>query len=133
LLTPVVHPANSQLATPSEDTPFFYWSIKPWFLTERKFSIVLIMPSSCGSQRCVICAHHESRPPVGLPLPPREAVEPSPLFRSGPHAGDHPKLAIPAVGQANRRSPETPNTPGHHRSRTPALHRRPPIGEEKGT
>ena len=33
LLTPVVRPANSQLATPSEVTPFSYWSIKPWFLT----------------------------------------------------------------------------------------------------
>ena len=34
LLTPVVRPAKSQPATPSEVTCFSYWSIKPWFLTE---------------------------------------------------------------------------------------------------
>ena len=34
LLTPVVRPTTSQLATPSEATPFSYWSIKPWFHTE---------------------------------------------------------------------------------------------------
>ena len=38
LLTPVVRPANSQPATPSEATPFSYWSIKPWFLTEGKLT-----------------------------------------------------------------------------------------------
>ena len=38
LPTPVVHPANSQLATPSEATLFSYWSIKPWFLTEGKLA-----------------------------------------------------------------------------------------------
>ena len=37
-LTPVVRPANSQTATPSEATPFSYWSIKPWFLTEGKLA-----------------------------------------------------------------------------------------------
>ena len=46
LLTPVVRPAISQLATPSEATPFSYWSIKPWFLTEGKLITVLIIPSS---------------------------------------------------------------------------------------
>ena len=46
LLTPVVRPANSQLATPSEVTPFSYWSIKPWFLTEGKLAVVLITPFS---------------------------------------------------------------------------------------
>jgi hypothetical protein len=49
LLTPVVRPATSQLATPSEVTPFSYWSIKPWILTEGKLAIVLIVPSSWGS------------------------------------------------------------------------------------
>ena len=34
LLTPVVRPTTNQLATPSEATPFSYWSIKPWFHTE---------------------------------------------------------------------------------------------------
>ena len=33
-LTPVVRPANSQTATPSEATPFSYWLIKSWFHTE---------------------------------------------------------------------------------------------------
>jgi hypothetical protein len=27
---------------------FSYWSIKPWFLTEVKFTVVLIIPSSWG-------------------------------------------------------------------------------------
>ena len=49
LLTPVVRPANSQPATPSEATLFSYWSIKPWFLTEGKLAAVLIIPSSWGS------------------------------------------------------------------------------------
>ena len=53
-LTPVVRPANSQTATPSEVTPFSYWSIKPWFLTEGKLAAVLIIPSSWGSQRIAI-------------------------------------------------------------------------------
>src|SRR3954464_5799082 len=43
LLTLVVRPATSRFATPSEATPFSYWSIKPWFITEGK--------SCC-------CAHH---------------------------------------------------------------------------
>ena len=51
LLTPVVRPANSQLAIPSEATLFSYWSIKPWFHTEGKLATVLIIPSSWGSQR----------------------------------------------------------------------------------
>ena len=46
--------ANSQTATPSEATPFSYWSIKPWFLTEGKLATVLIIPSSWGSQRIAI-------------------------------------------------------------------------------
>ena len=58
LLTPVVRPANSQPATPSEATPFSYWSIKPWFLTEGKLAAVLIIPSSWGSQRIAIGEHH---------------------------------------------------------------------------
>jgi hypothetical protein len=45
LLTPVLRPANSQLATPLEVTPFSYWSIKPWFLAEVKLAVVLIIPS----------------------------------------------------------------------------------------
>ena len=49
-LTPVVLPANSQTATPLEATPFSYWLIKPWFLTEGKLAAVLIIPSSWGSQ-----------------------------------------------------------------------------------
>jgi hypothetical protein len=49
LLTPVVRPANSQPTTPSEVTPFSYWSIKPWFLTEGKLADVLSIPSSWGS------------------------------------------------------------------------------------
>ena len=53
-LTPVVRPANSQTATPSEATPFSYWSIKPWFLTKGKLAAVLIIPSSWGSQRITI-------------------------------------------------------------------------------
>ena len=48
LLTPVVRPAKSQPATPSEVTRFSYWSIKPWFLTEGKLAAVLITPSSWG-------------------------------------------------------------------------------------
>jgi hypothetical protein len=35
LLTPVVRPVTSQLATPSEVTSFSYWSIKAWFLTGK--------------------------------------------------------------------------------------------------
>ena len=57
LLTPVVRPATSQLATPSEATPFSYWSIKPWFLTEGKLAAVLIIPSSWGSQQIAIGEH----------------------------------------------------------------------------
>ena len=53
-LTPVVRTANSQTATPSEATPFSYWSIKPWFLTEGKLAAVLIIPSSWGSQQIAI-------------------------------------------------------------------------------
>jgi hypothetical protein len=49
LLTPVVQPAISQPATPSELTFFSYWLIKPWFLTEGKLATVLIIPSSWGS------------------------------------------------------------------------------------
>lgn len=49
LLTPVVRPATSQLATPSEVISFSYWSIKPWFLTEGKLATVLIIPSFWGS------------------------------------------------------------------------------------
>src|SRR3954451_16142235 len=30
-LTPVEAPCHCQLATPSEATPFSYWSINPWF------------------------------------------------------------------------------------------------------
>jgi hypothetical protein len=30
---------------------FSYWMIKPWFLTKGKFSAILIIPSSWGSQR----------------------------------------------------------------------------------
>ena len=48
LLTPVVRPAKSQPATPSEVTRFSYWSIKPWFLTEGKLAATLIIPSSWG-------------------------------------------------------------------------------------
>src|SRR3954463_9105589 len=42
-LTPVEAPCHSQPATPSEATPFSYWSIKPWFLNRGK--------TCC-------CAHH---------------------------------------------------------------------------
>jgi hypothetical protein len=57
LLMPVVRLANSLLATPSEVTPFSYWSIKPWFLTERKLADVLIIPSSWGSPTvCNLCS-----------------------------------------------------------------------------
>ena len=48
LLTPVVRPAKSRPATPSEVTCFSYWSIKPWFLTEGKLAAVLIIPCSWG-------------------------------------------------------------------------------------
>ena len=57
LLTPVVRPAKSQPATPSKVTRFSYWSIKPWFHTERKLATVLIIPSSWGSQWSALCAH----------------------------------------------------------------------------
>jgi hypothetical protein len=30
--------------------PFSYWLDKPWFLTEGKLAVVLIIPSSWGSQ-----------------------------------------------------------------------------------
>jgi hypothetical protein len=49
LLTLVERPAKSQVATPSEVISFFYWSIKPWFLIERKLDVVLIIPPSWGS------------------------------------------------------------------------------------
>jgi hypothetical protein len=55
---PVVRPVNSQLATPSEVKPFFYWSIKPWFFTKGKFVVVLITPSSWGSPTT---ARHQAR------------------------------------------------------------------------
>ena len=57
LLTPVVRPATSQLATPSEATPFSYWSIKPWFFTKGKLAAMVIIPSSWGSQRITIGEH----------------------------------------------------------------------------
>ena len=34
-------------------------SIKPWFLTEGKLTVVLIIPSSWGSQRIAICEHQK--------------------------------------------------------------------------
>jgi hypothetical protein len=49
LLAPIVRPATSQLATPSEVMPFSYWSIKSWFLTEGKLATMFITPSSWGS------------------------------------------------------------------------------------
>src|SRR3954470_10399613 len=48
LLTLVVCPATSRSATPSEATPFSYWSIKPWFLTEGKLAAVLFIPFLLG-------------------------------------------------------------------------------------
>jgi hypothetical protein len=36
---------------------FSYWSIKPWFLTEEKLTVVLIIPSSWGSQLVVNATH----------------------------------------------------------------------------
>ena len=59
LLTPVVRPAKSQLATPSEVISFSYWSIKPWFLTEGKLAAVLIIPSSWGFP--TVCPAHAAR------------------------------------------------------------------------
>ena len=78
LLTPVVRLATSQLATPSEATPFSYWSIKPWFLTEEKLAIVLITPSSWGSQRTAI-TRASAASPDGLTViapPPWEGEDP---------------------------------------------------------
>ena len=54
LLTSVVRPTTSQPATPSEATPFSYWLIKPWCLTQEKLAAVLLIPSSWGSQRSAI-------------------------------------------------------------------------------
>jgi hypothetical protein len=43
LLTPVVRPSKSQLASthqPSEVVSFSYWSIKPWFHNQGKLAAV---------------------------------------------------------------------------------------------
>ena len=73
LLTPVVRPATSQLATPLEFTTFSYWLIKPWFLNDGKLATVLIIPSSWGSptvwNRCYD-KHHQAL--FLVPLPERE-------------------------------------------------------------
>jgi hypothetical protein len=53
---------------------FFLDTIKPWFLTEGKFSTVLIIPSSWGSQLdseitsppCHINRHHQVNPNTTL-------------------------------------------------------------------
>jgi hypothetical protein len=58
LLTSVVRPTTSQWATPLEVTPFSYWSIKTWFLTEGKLVDVFITPSSWGSPTA--CTHTSS-------------------------------------------------------------------------
>ena len=67
LLTPVVRPATSQPTTPSKVTHFSYWSIKPWFRTERKLVAVLITPSSWGFPTAstttlskIVWRHHRS-------------------------------------------------------------------------
>ena len=44
----------------------------------------------------------KGRPQVGLHLHPRETLGPPPLFRSGPHAGDHPRLAMVAAGDTKQ-------------------------------
>ena len=79
LLTPVVRPANSQLATPSEATPFSYWSIKSWFLTEGKLAAVRIIPSSWGSQRSALCTHQAF---FLAPLPGRRSTSARGVSRS---------------------------------------------------
>jgi hypothetical protein len=64
---PVVRPATSQPATPSEATHFSYSSIKPWFRTEVKLADVLITPSSWGfptastiTANKIVSRHHRS-------------------------------------------------------------------------
>jgi hypothetical protein len=39
---------------------FSYWSIKLWFLTEGKLTVVLIIPSSWGSQLVVRTTHQQA-------------------------------------------------------------------------
>jgi hypothetical protein len=41
--------APYQSQSPSKLISFFYWSIKPWFLTKEKLADVLIIPSYWGS------------------------------------------------------------------------------------
>jgi hypothetical protein len=48
LLTPLVRPAKVNQQQPSKVISFYYWSIKPWFLTEEKLATMLIIPSSWG-------------------------------------------------------------------------------------
>ena len=75
LLTSVVRPATSQLATPSEVTPFSYWSIKPWFLTEGKLAAVLIIPSSWGSPTVWSRRNDKHHQAIFLaPLPGRKRI-----------------------------------------------------------
>src|SRR3954454_8830140 len=66
LLTPVVRPATSWFATPSEATPFSYWSIKPWFLIKGNTCCFLITPSSWGFPTCApsISMHKEFLAPL---------------------------------------------------------------------
>ena len=71
LLTPVVRPANSQLATPLVATLFSYWSIKPWFHIEGKLVTVLIIPSSWGSQRTATIEYQQDS--FLAPLPGRQS------------------------------------------------------------
>jgi hypothetical protein len=40
------------------------------------------------------CQIEKSKPQASLHLRPRETLGPPPLFKSGPHAGDHPRLRI---------------------------------------
>jgi hypothetical protein len=78
LLTLVVRPATSQLATPSEITHFSYWSIKPWFHTEGKLATVLIIPTaSTTTLSKIVWRHHRStiKLVVAFPLEVHQATD----------------------------------------------------------
>jgi len=59
LLTPVVRPAISWFATPSEETPFSYWSIQPWFHIEGNLSLCSSYLPLGVPNGVLLCAHQD--------------------------------------------------------------------------
>ena len=77
LLTPVVRPATSRSATPSEAMPFSYWSINLGFIIKGKLAAVLIIPSSWGLPTTLHKSSSTQRPARPFLAPLLYSSEPS--------------------------------------------------------